>query len=992
MIANLQGSNSFPGDQPNLTDQQSTETCTIPHPSDPIKMHIVVSSHMDPGWTYTFEELYQGVEHQGGSSVKSILNNVFDALSKDPKRKYSMAEVSYFERWWRDQSEDRRNTFRDFVKNKQWEFMNGGWTANDEACAYYEDIMDNFIVGQRWLKDNFGLDTLIGWQIDSFGNSATHAALMAQAGYEAHFFSRADEIDRELRRKEKRLQFNWKPKNPRGESVFTQMLYVLYADIRFLALSERTMFVHGRLPVEAYDKIADYMRKQSEAFKTKNILFLVCDDFYLTKDAERDYDGLEAIMEHFETHPEFGIKPKYTSLKGYLDEAKQDLVKEQHKLPEKLNDFFAYVDNKWTCWTGYYTSKSMFKLMIREYSQYYNATKLFLSKLLLAGNKVVLDSADKKQHEQINQALVELEKSLGIAQHHDAVTGTMKDRVRYDYENILIEGREALNKTLNPIIKTYLEATLGEPVDETGVQYDWLFRDEKYAHVFSAGSTPLIAVYNPGHTRRFLIKVKVPGDSGAYNVVRDDNKVIDVDRVYHDFKCKDDCYIYFMDEIPSFSLKNYKLVKTTEVMVLESEPIGSKEQAFVINDNLTLTVFEDLKTFKYEYKTSQGKTLTDIFQLDYEYYESSVEVKGGKNPSGAYIFAPRSQQKTRYSTILSGRVYKGKNFTLLQIFREDLRTDIKLIHSQPEKGLEIETFLYPVKDFANGKEIVLSIRSQNINNQNGIFYTDGNGYFMQKRENFKREDYVPFEENGVETNYYPITSNAYIEDTETGQRLSIVTDRGQGFTSINPGELEVMIHRVTVRDDAKGVEEVLKEVDPKTGELIKVTTKHHLLYSHPEVEVKDQRRQRQYDVDRQVQMWFYHSKSQEFVHHHAVLDKKGVDNTVLPELVKLYVRSYNVDEYVVRLHNLDEENAKIVTLFDQATQVSALLSGFAGKEGIKVESVTELSWTTTRLKSELNLNEMDPNLVEVKANDTEGYSSVSLLPMEIRTFNIVIKS
>lgn len=973
-----------------MISDQSNPTAQNPSDSnDPIKMHILVSSHMDPGWTYTFEELYQGVEHQGGSSVKSILNNVFEALVRDPKRKYSMAEVSYFERWWRDQSEERRNIFRGFLKNNQFEFINGGWTANDEACAYYEDIMDNFVLGQRWLRDNFGLDSLLGWQIDSFGNSATHAALMAQAGYEGFFFSRADEIDRELRRKEKRLQFNWKPKNPHNESVFTQMLYVLYADIRFLALNERTMFVHGRLPVEAYGKIADYMKTQSEAFRTKNILFLVCDDFYLTKDAERDYDGLEAITNHFIAHPEFGIKPKYSSLQEFLDESKQDLINQgpDFKLPEKYSDFFAYVDNKWTCWTGYYTSKSMFKLMTREYSQYYNAVKLLFAKLLLSGDKNIANLSGNKQFEVANEALLALEKPLGIAQHHDAVTGTMKDRVRYDYESMLIEGRAALDKTLTPILKSYLDNVLGESVEDTGVQYDWLFRDEKYENIFNTQNNIVVTTFNPGHTRKFLIKIKVPNN--GYSVINEANEVIEADLIYHDLKCKEDCYLYFLDEIPSFSFRSYKIIKSSNTMIVEPEAIQGKEQVLKIDENVTLTIFEDLKTLKYEHKTSQGKSLSDILQLDYEYYESSVNVKGGKNPSGAYIFAPRTQEKFRYSKITTGRIYKAKHFTLIQIFRDDLRTDIKLIHSQPEKGIEIESHLEPVKDYANGKEIILIIRSQNINNENHIFHTDGNGYYMVKRQKDHREDFVPFLENGVETNYFSITSSVYIEDTKTGQRLSVVTDRSQGTTSANPGELEVMIHRVTVRDDAKGVEETLKEVDPKTGDLVKVTTRHSLLYSQPDL-VEDQRRSRQYDVDRPLQFWFHHSSNAKFVGQAASVKKGAVDDSVLPDLVKIYIRSYKAGEYIIRLHNLDEVKTKVVKLYDSVDHMSQLLSQFAGIEGIKVSSVTELSWTTTRLKSELKINSLDPNATQPKSNDGEGYTSVSLLPMEIRTFNVVV--
>ena len=33
------------------------------------------------------------------------------------------------------------------MKNRQLEFINGGVSMNDEACTYYEDIIDNLTWG-----------------------------------------------------------------------------------------------------------------------------------------------------------------------------------------------------------------------------------------------------------------------------------------------------------------------------------------------------------------------------------------------------------------------------------------------------------------------------------------------------------------------------------------------------------------------------------------------------------------------------------------------------------------------------------------------------------------------------------------------------------------------------------------------------------------------------------------------------------------------------
>ena len=46
-----------------------------------------------------------------------------------------------------------------------------------------------------------------------------------------------------------------------------------------------------------------------------------------------------------------------------------------------------------------------------------------------------------------------------------------------------------------------------------------------------------------------------------------------------------------------------------------------------------------------------------------------------------------------------------------------------------------------------------------------------------------------------------------------GEQLALVTDRAQGGASLAPGEMEVMVHRRTLRDDQRGVGEPISETE-----------------------------------------------------------------------------------------------------------------------------------------------------------------------------------
>lgn len=83
--------------------------------------------------------------------------------------------------------------------------------------------------------------------------------------------------------------------------------------------------------------------------------------------------------------------------------------------------------------------------------------------------------------------------------------------------------------------------------------------------------------------------------------------------------------------------------------------------------------------------------------------------------------------------------------------------------------------------------------SSNLKNE-GEFYTDSNGREMLKRKlNFRPTWDVKLEEP-IAGNYYPVTTKLTIQDKEKNLRLSALTDRAQGGSSLNEGEIELMVN------------------------------------------------------------------------------------------------------------------------------------------------------------------------------------------------------
>lgn len=73
----------------------------------------------------------------------------------------------------------------------------------------------------------------------------------------------------------------------------------------------------------------------------------------------------------------------------------------------------------------------------------------------------------------------------------------------------------------------------------------------------------------------------------------------------------------------------------------------------------------------------------------------------------------------------------------------------------------------------------------------GLFYTDSNGREMLERKRDFRPTWSVHIKEPVSANYYPVTSRITLRDGDT--EFSILTDRAQGGTSLNDGDMELMV-------------------------------------------------------------------------------------------------------------------------------------------------------------------------------------------------------
>ena len=149
-----------------------------------LTVHVCPTSHEDPGWFQTLDELYETL-------FRWTISNVTAALSADPRRTF-VPEISVIVAMYYEEADAAsRSALRAMVAAGQVEFAGGGWVQPDEAITRHEDLIDQLTLGHMFLGSTLGhAPVRVSWSADPFGHSNTMAYLTALNAADAHVLGR----------------------------------------------------------------------------------------------------------------------------------------------------------------------------------------------------------------------------------------------------------------------------------------------------------------------------------------------------------------------------------------------------------------------------------------------------------------------------------------------------------------------------------------------------------------------------------------------------------------------------------------------------------------------------------------------------------------------------------------------------------------------------------------------------------------------------------
>ncbi|KAG8388779.1 hypothetical protein BUALT_Bualt02G0160700 [Buddleja alternifolia] len=791
-----------------------------------LNVHLVAHSHDDVGWLKTVDQYYVGSNNSiRGGCVQNVLDSVVMALRRDPNRRFIFAEMAFFNRWWDEQSPEIQEEVRKLVDSGQLEFVNGGWCMHDEATTHYIDMIDQTTLGHRFIKAQFNKTPRAGWQIDPFGHSAVQAYLLtAELGFDSIHFARIDYQDRAKRKADKSLEVIWQGSRTFGSSsqIFANAFPDRYGppdgfnfevkDEYFDPVQDDPLLFDFNVEARVNDFISAAMI-QANVTRTNHIMWTMGDDFQYQY-AESWFKQMDKLIHY--VNKDGRVNVLYSTPSLYTD-AKHAATNESW--PLKVDDYFPYADIPNAYWTGFYTSRPALKRYVRLLSGYYLAARQLE---FLMGRRSISFSTDG------------LGDALGIAQHHDAVTGTAKQHTTDDYAKRLaigaLEAETVVNSALSCLVDSKSKGQCGDAASTVTFSQCQLLNISFCPPTegdIPQGKTLVVVAYNSlGWNRTDFIRIPVNHHD---LVVKDstgkliESQYVEMDSVTKNLKelyveaytgnstkLAAKYWLVFPASVPPLGWNTYFIsqkgnyIGKNYVSKLEDPP--EKETIEIGQGNLKLSFSLSSGQLKRMYNSKTGIDVP--IQQNYLFYSSSEgDNDDVPQPSGAYIFRPNGSHPSVVSRSVLLKVVRGPLVDEVhQKFCSWIYQIIRVYKDKDHAEVEFTIGPIPTNDRI-GKEVITRMTTNMATDK--VFYTDSNGRDFLKRVRDYRADWPLTVTQPVAGNYYPINLGIYVEDKKS--EFSVMVDRATGGSSIRDGEIELMLHRRMIIDDWRGVDEPLNE-------------------------------------------------------------------------------------------------------------------------------------------------------------------------------------
>ncbi len=167
------------------------------------KVHLIGNAHLDPVFLWTLPD--------GLSEIKATFRSALDRIAQFDDFVFTSAAISYYA-WVEENCPEMFSEIQSAVKDGHWNITGGMWVQPDCNMISAESFARHFLYSQKYVKERFGITVKTGYNVDSFGHTASLPKLLNEGGIENYVYMRPAEGD-EKKYPFADCVFNWKYKD-----------------------------------------------------------------------------------------------------------------------------------------------------------------------------------------------------------------------------------------------------------------------------------------------------------------------------------------------------------------------------------------------------------------------------------------------------------------------------------------------------------------------------------------------------------------------------------------------------------------------------------------------------------------------------------------------------------------------------------------------------------------------------------------------------------
>lgn len=138
-------------------------------------------THIDLAWLWRIRQ----TREKGGRSFATVLK----LMEEYPEYRFMSSQAQLYE-FIKEDYPELYERIKEAVKRGQWEVEGSAWVEPDTNVPSGESLVRQFLIGKRFFKQEFGVDTKIFWEPDVFGYSAVLPQIIKKSGIDYFFTSK----------------------------------------------------------------------------------------------------------------------------------------------------------------------------------------------------------------------------------------------------------------------------------------------------------------------------------------------------------------------------------------------------------------------------------------------------------------------------------------------------------------------------------------------------------------------------------------------------------------------------------------------------------------------------------------------------------------------------------------------------------------------------------------------------------------------------------